>query len=88
MIKILQDNREHSSKTIIKEEILSFNGKPVNVNRIPASDEYKYGLRLMDVLFSKEEMARSLLFESKRKCDKPGLDKERVSVMLNLIDKR
>ena len=53
---ILQDDREHSSKTIIKEEILSFNGKPVNVNRIPASDEYKCGLRLMDVLFSKEEM--------------------------------
>ena len=89
MMKMLQDDREHSSKTIIKEEeILSFNGKPVNVNRIPASDEYKYGLRLMDVLFSKEEMARSLLFESKRKCDKPGLDKERVSIMLNLIDKR
>lgn len=69
MIKNLQDNREHSSKAIIKEEILSFNGKPVNTNRIPAS-------RLMDVLFSKEEMACFLLFESKRKCDKPGLDKE------------
>lgn len=85
----MMNNGEQSSKAIVKqEEILSFNGKPVNVDRIPAGNEYVYGLRLMDVLFSKEEMARSLLFESKRNCNKPALDKERVNLMLNLIDKR
>ena len=81
----VQDSGEH---TVKQEEILSYNGKPVNVDRIPAGNEYVYGLRLMDILFSKEEMARSLLFKLKRNCNKPALDKERVSLMLNLIDKR
>ena len=85
MMTNVQDSGEH---TVKQEEILSYNGKPVNVDRIPASNEYVYGLRLMDILFSKEEMARSLLLESKRNCNKPALDKERVSLMLNLIDKR
>ena len=42
MIKNLQDNREHSSKAIIKEEILSFNGKPVNTNRYLLADLWMY----------------------------------------------
>ena len=66
----LQLNGEYSSKGIT----VSFNGKPVNVNKISANIKYKYGMRLMDVLFSKEEMAFSQLFETKRKCDKPRLD--------------
>lgn len=45
------------------EEIESHNGKKINVNRILAKDAYVYGLRLMDVLFTKEEMANSLLEE-------------------------
>ena len=53
----------------------------LDVNRIIA----KNPLRLMDVLFSKEEMASSLLFESKS--TKPPLDKDRVDTMLDLVEK-
>ena len=48
----------------------------------------------MGIMFSKEEMAQlwqstiwSVLLKSKRKCDKAGLDKEHVSLKLNLINK-
>ena len=70
-----------------QEEVQAHNGKKVNVNRIPAKDEYIYGLRLMDVLFTKEEMANSLLLPSKRS-DKFPLDKTHVNLMFDLTDKR
>jgi len=77
-----------SSKSAVKEELVeSHSGKKINVNRIPAKDEYQYGLRLLDVLFSKEEMVDHLMLKSKRS-DKPALDKTKVDIMLGLIDKR
>ena len=45
------------------------------------------GLRLLDVLFSKDEMVGRLLVKSKRS-EKPVLDKTRVDLMFSLIDKR
>lgn len=92
--KMLEKLIKKKDKTIgggsgtIKEE--SDEGSIVNgvdVTRIPAKDEYSYGLRLMDILFTKKEMSESLLFSSK-KSNKPGLDKGRVSQLLNFIDKR
>ena len=59
----------------------------INTLRIPSRDAYSYGLQLMDIFFTKEELATSLLFKSK-KSDKPALDKERVEKILRLIDKR
>ena len=59
----------------------------INVMRIPSRDAYSFGLQLMDVLFTKEELASSLLFKSK-KSEKPGLDGERVQRLLGLLDKR
>lgn len=53
----------------------------VNLLRIPSRDAYAYALALMDVLFTKEELAMSLLFKSK-KSEKPGLDRERVEKVL------
>ena len=53
----------------------------VNLLRIPARDAYAYGLALMDKLFTREEMATSLLFKSK-KSKKPGLESERVEKLL------
>ena len=41
----------------------------------------------MDLLFTKEELSKALLFSSK-KSEKPGLDKERVSKLMTFIDKR
>ena len=42
---------------------------------------FHYGLQLMDILFTKEELSGSLLFKSKRS-GKPGLDLERVAKLL------
>ena len=76
-------NSRHSSKE--DDQGVIING--IDVLRIPAKDEYAYGLRLMEVLFTKEEMSESLLFESK-KSDRKGLDQERVSQLFSLVDKR
>ena len=59
--------------------------KGINVRRLHADCPYAYGLQLMDVLFTKEEMAGSLLLESKLST-KPALDKERVNKLFKLIE--
>ena len=59
----------------------------VDVSRIRTKDEYSYGLKLMDILFTKTELSESLLFESK-KSEKKALDKDRVSLLFNIMDKR
>ena len=59
----------------------------LNVTRIPSRDAYSYGLQLMDIPFSKEELSISLLFKSKES-EKPGLDQERVAKLLSFINKR
>lgn len=54
---------------------------------IPSRDAYSFGLQLLNILFTKEELAVSLLFKSK-KSTKPGLDQGRVEKMLKLIERR
>ena len=66
----------------VKQEI---NG--ISVSRLPTRDAYSHGLRLLDILFTKEELAGSLLFSSK-KSNKPGLDSQKVEQLLNLIERR
>ena len=52
--------------------------------RIQLKDAYSYGLTLLHSLFTQEELARSLLFSSKKdNCTKPGLDPIRVEKMLS-----
>ncbi len=53
----------------------------MNLLRIPARDAYAYGLCLLDALFSKQELASSLLFKSK-KSEKPGLECKTVDKLL------
>ena len=57
------------------------------MNLIPARDAYAFGLVLMDSLFTKEELAVSLLYKSK-KSEKPGLDENRVAKIINLMSRR
>ena len=57
------------------------------VRRSHARDAYSYGLQIMDVLFTKEELSKSLIFASK-KSSKPGLDKKKVEEMLGEIDRK
>ena len=57
------------------------------IQRISATNVYAFALQLMDLLFTTEEMACSLLFKSK-KSSKPGLSKQRVEQLLKLVEKR
>lgn len=59
----------------------------VDVIRIPAKDEYSYGLRLMEVFFTKKEISESLLFQSK-KSNRKAFDPERVSQLFDFVDRR
>jgi hypothetical protein len=53
------------------------------MTRIQSKDAYSYGLTLLHSIFTQEELARSLLFSSKKDtCTKPGLDLARVEKML------
>ncbi len=54
----------------------------VNLLRLTAATRYAFGLAVLDVLFTKEELASSLLFSSK-KSPKPALDHKRVEVLLS-----
>jgi len=88
MVKEMKTLKSANTSVAVKEELIeSHSGKKINVNRIPAKDEYQYGLRLLDVLFSKEELVGCLMVKSKRS-EKPGLDKRRIDLLCSLIDKR
>jgi len=45
----------------------------INVSLLPAKDVYAYALILLDTLFSKEELSKSLMFKT-TKSSKPALD--------------
>ena len=88
VVQILNELKKMGSSgspSEVKSESEIING--INVLRIPSRDAYSYGLHLMEVLFTKEEMATSLLFASK-KSEKQPLDRERVEKMLSLIEQR
>ena len=82
----MKDNSKPGGSNI-KEDDQSVIINGVDVLRIPAKDEYSYGLRLMEVLFTKKEMSESLLFQSK-KSDRKALDTEKVSQLFDLVDRR
>ncbi len=50
---------------------------------IPARDAYAYGRNLLEVLFSKEELARSVIIKSV-KSKKPALDQERIQLAFGM----
>ena len=53
----------------------------VDLLTVPARDVYSYGLALMDCFFTKEELAKSLCFKSK-KSEKPPLDHAKMEKLL------
>ena len=55
--------------------------------RIHATGPYNFGFKLLDMLFSKEELQKSLLYESKRS-DKEPLDIEKVQRLVYLVNQR
>ena len=69
---------KEESRSDVKKEA----GDTINVMmRLQSRDAYSFGLQLMDLLFTKEELSSSLLFISK-KSEKPGLNPERVNKLL------
>lgn len=74
-----------SSAACSEPSAILING--VNVMQIPSRDAYSFALTLMDVLFTKEELGSSLLFQSK-KSNKPGLESEKVAQILNCVQRR
>lgn len=48
-------------------------------------DAYAYGLALLDAIFSKEELSKSLLFQSKKKTTRVPLDPKHVSLLLSKL---
>ncbi len=57
---------------------LQYNG--IQLLSIQGKDAIAYGRAVLDVLFSKEEQKKSLLYASK-KSNKPGLNRELVSLL-------
>ena len=59
----------------------------INVMTTPSRDAYSFALQLMDMLFTKDELAGSLLFQSS-KSGKAALDAKRVQYLIGLVNKR
>ena len=59
----------------------------VNISRLPVKDAYAYGLALLDVFFTKEELRTSLMYQSSRS-PKPALDDKRVTKLLHIVQKK
>ena len=56
----------------------------VSVLQIPARDAYAYGRSLLEVIFSKEELSKSVIFKTK-KSNKPPLRSEGVQLMFGKL---
>ena len=61
--------------------------KGINVMKLPTRDAYSFALQLLDLLFTKEEQAGSLMFKSK-KSEKPALDEQKVAQLIELVQLR
>ena len=55
--------------------------------RIPATGPYNFGFQLLDMLFTKDELSKSLLRKTPRS-SKLALDEEKVQRLLYLVEKR
>ena len=55
--------------------------KGINVMKLPTRDAYSFALQLLDLLFTKEEQAGSLMFKS----EKPALDEQKVAQLIELV---
>lgn len=84
MVKGISGSTTMAGMAPVKQE-KEING--VNISRIPARDVYSFGLQLLEVIFTKKELAESLLFQSK-KSSKPGLPVDKVQQYLASIDER
>ena len=60
------------------------NGK--NTMRIPATGPYNFGFQLLYMLFTKDELSKSLLYKTPRS-SKLALDEEKVQRLLHLVEK-
>ena len=52
----------------------------INLKQVPAKDAYAYARNILDVLFTKEELSKSVLLKTK-KSEKPPLSPGRVQTL-------
>lgn len=75
VLQLIRDGKQqHSQSTVPSEDII--NG--IDVINMPTRIVYPFALELLDMFFTPEELAQSLVYKSKRS-DKDGLDKDKVS---------
>lgn len=53
-----------------------------NLLRVYGRDQYAYGRTLLEIMFTKQELAQRLLFKMKRS-NKPALDEDKVDLLLS-----
>lgn len=91
MLKLLIENQigncsnQPNSSSISDNSDYLIKGK--NVMRMPASGANNFAFQLLDMMFDKEELCKSLMYATK-KSEKPGLDQTKVARLLFLVDKR
>ncbi len=85
LVTVVQEPKDNGCAVKKEDEEVVVND--IHVLRLPSRDAYAYALQLMDVYFTKEELAKSLVFKSK-KSSKPPLDPKKVEQILKLIVKR
>jgi len=85
MIKRNLNGGNVPSSTKAEETDYIINGK--NVMKLPASGACSFAFQLLDMLFSKEELGKSLVYQA-RKSDKPALDETRIEKLMFLVNKR
>ncbi|XP_065893303.1 uncharacterized protein [Dysidea avara] len=80
--KFVMPTRDSSSTPCVADNVGG-----INVALLPAKDSYAYALILLDALFTKEELSRSLMFKTP-KSSKPPLDEKRIQRLIFLVEKR
>ena len=72
---ILHLLKQPSAAATEEQQEYFINGR--NVMNIPATNGYSFGLKLLDIVFTREELGRSLIYPAKS--TRPALDKEKAS---------
>lgn len=75
ILRLLTSGQSSRTATAVPSEDLV---NEIDVIHMPTRDAYSFGLELLDMLFTPEELAQSLVYKSRRS-NKDGLDKDKVS---------
>ena len=79
ILQLLSSNQHPNTANAPPEDLVN----SIDVIHMPTRDVYYFGLELLDMLFTPEELGQCLVYKSKRSwCNKDGLHKNRVSLLI------